>query len=209
MYKHEHTTNKKQSLQKPPLSVIRIVSEILVGMLLGFTALPVVYIINIMLFGKSDYSGSVGGLHAFAFLGILMFLFPPLYVLGCSVGVSLVGDRGEQTGSFLATLVGGLIGAFCVFIPSLILFTGGKEVLLVSLLPLLFIPSGMATVGFNLTRRYKVQEEQTNFATSVARITLMVLAVCSIVPIWMYGSDVGVIGFLIPVILFILALVLK
>jgi len=194
MDKSINTTDKKQSHKKPPLSVVRIAGEILAGTLLGFVGLPVVYIINIMIFGKSDYSGSVGGLHAFAFLGILVFLFPPLYVLGSAIGVSLVGERGNQTGSFLASLGGGLLGLIVIPVQWPLAF--------------LTVPV-MASLGFNLTRKYKVQKEQTNFATSVVRITLMVLAVCSIVPIWMYGSDVGVIGFIIPVILLALALVLK
>jgi hypothetical protein len=192
--KHVHIKNKKQSRQKPPLRADRIAGEILVGIILGFATLPVIYIINIMIFGKSDFSGSVGGLHAFAFLGILIFLFPPLYVLGCAIGVSLVGDRGEQTGSFLAALGGGFLGLIVILLKWPLAF--------------LTVPI-MAALGFNLTRKYKVQKKQTNFATSVARIALMVLAVCSIVPIWMYGSDIGVVGFIIPVILLILALALK
>lgn len=191
MDESKNTANKKQSRQKPPLSVVRIAGEILAGMALGLVALPVVYLINIMIFGKSDYSGSVGGLHALAFLGILMFFFPPLYTLGNAVGVSLVGNRGDQTGSDLATLGGALLGLIVILL----------------LWPLVFLTVPiMATLGFNLTRRYKVQKKQTGSAKSVARTILMVLAVCSIVPVMMY---IGGYGLMIPVILIILALVLK
>jgi len=51
-----------------------------------------------------------------------------------------------------------------------------------------------------------VQETKTESATSVARIILMVLAIFSIVPVMMY---IGGFGLIIPIILFILALVLK
>ena len=50
------------------------------------------------------------------------------------------------------------------------------------------------------------QKRKTESATSVARIILMVLAIFSIVPVMMY---IGGFGLIIPVILFILALVLK
>ncbi|TET45264.1 hypothetical protein E3J62_07905 [candidate division TA06 bacterium] len=63
------------------------------------------------------------------------------YVLGSPIGVYNAGDTENETGNFLATLGGGVAGGF------LGLLIGG-----VGALP--GIPIG-ATVGFNMTRRYK------------------------------------------------------
>jgi len=147
--------------------------------------------------------------------GIMCLAVPSAYGLGCAVGVYFVGSRGKQTGSLLATLGGSLLGMFVMAL--LLFYIGAAEKYVVMLgrekivlWPLAFIAApSVATLGFNLTRRYEIQEKRTNIAKSGARITLIVLAVCSIVPIWMYRSDVGDIGFLIPIILFVLALVLK
>jgi hypothetical protein len=145
--------NKKQNRQKPPLSVGRIAGEILAGTALGLVALLVAYVTGIVLVGKVGPAGSSGQLEAILFLIMFTIVFSPLYGFGSAVGVYLVGTRGKQTGSFLLTLAGGFVGALVVLLPSSSLFFSGKVI--VHLVPLLHIPPGVATLGFNLIRRYK------------------------------------------------------
>jgi len=206
-----NTTNKRQILQKPPLSNSRIAGEILAGLVIGVAiALPVSYPILyvFLLEGLPAKGGFSGEFAAFGYLalGVSVLSFLIAYGPAVAVGIYLVGNIGKQTGSFLVTLVGGLVGAFCVFIPSLVLLTCGKVIFYLSLLPLLLIPASMATVGFNLTRKYKVQKKQIESAKSKVWIILIVLAVCSIVPTIIY---IGSFGLIIPLILLILALRLK
>ena len=145
-----NTANKKQNRQKPPLSLVRIVGEILVGTAMGIAVIvPAVYVIGAS-FPKGCFSG-------FAALGFMFLVIPPLYGIVCAVSVYIVGSIGKQTGSFLPTLGCGFLGAFGVFIPSIALLMRGKVILLIFLLPLLLIPPGITTLGFNSTRRYKKQ----------------------------------------------------
>ena len=142
--------NKKQNHQKPPLSVGRIAGEILAGTALGLVALLVVHVTCIVLVDKGCYA-------AFGFLAFFAIFFPPLYGLGSVVGVYLVGSRGKQTGSCLATLAGGFAGTFvmtAVLFSFLIVLLGAERILLA---PVLLIPPIFATIGFNLRRRYKEQ----------------------------------------------------
>ena len=140
--------NRKQSLQKPPFGSVRIIGEILAGTAMGIAvAVPAVYVIGAF-FPKGCFSG-------FAALGFMFLVIPPLYGIVSAVGVYLVGSIGKQTGSLLPTLGGGFLGAFGVFIPSISLLMRGNVILLIFLLPLLLIPPGMATLGFNQARRYK------------------------------------------------------
>ena len=218
-----YIANKKKAHQKPPLSVGRVVGEIITGEVTGSTAAAIAYlffwVVSHVAKGESVGGGSMCDITLWdlVMMGIMLLVVPAVYGLGSAVGVYLVGSRGNQTGSFLATLGFGLIGAFVMLImyfPVILISTyliiGVENIVRWALLILVsFIPPIFATLGFNSTRRYEIQEKRTNIAKSVARITLIVLAACSIVPIWMYHSDVGDIGFLIPIILFVLALVLK
>jgi hypothetical protein len=140
--------NKKQNRQKPPLSLTRIIGEILAGTALGLVALLFVYIAGIVLVDKGEYA-------VFGFLSIFFIFFPPLYVLGSAVGVYLLGTRGNQTGSFQATLgfsfLGGLFMAVVLYL-FLIVLTQAERILLA---PVLLFSPVLATYGFNLRRRYK------------------------------------------------------
>jgi hypothetical protein len=140
--------NKKQNRQKPPLSVGRIACEILAGTALGLVALLLVYVAGIVLVEKGEYA-------VFGFLAIFFIFFPPLYVLGSAIGVYLVGNKGKQTGSFVATLgfgfLGGLFMTVVLFL-FLIVLTQAERVLLA---PVLLFSPILATYGFNLRRRYK------------------------------------------------------
>ena len=154
--------NKKQNRQKPPLSLPRIACEILAGTATGFiVALPVAYVSGVGVFFAFNEEKSCFGpvLTMLTIVFVLLILYGP----ACAIGVYLLGTRGRQTGLFLATLGFGLIGGFAMLfmlIPvtflSAALIVGAENIvrwmlwILVSL-----IPPIMATLGFNLTRRYK------------------------------------------------------
>ena len=139
--------NKKQNRQKPPLSFLKIAGEILVGLALGFILLWVVYCAGF---------GLIGSNKPMAALFFLLFFVscPLLYGIGCTVGVYLVGSIGKQTGSLSLSLVGSFMFGIVVLFPSFSLLDS-RKVNLVLLLLLLLIPPIMATLCFNLNRRYK------------------------------------------------------
>ena len=154
--------NKKQNLQKPPRNLGRIVVEIFVGAIIGFAVTcPVFYLI-----GASTPGGCFSG---FVAMGYMLLTGPPVYGLGTSVGVYLVGSIGKQTGSFLLTLASGFLGGLFTLVLLRVLFrlsfTESSNVLIVGLLDVILpivmcvlvilIPPIFATIGFNLTRRYK------------------------------------------------------
>ncbi len=70
--------------------------------------------------------------------------------LGSSIGVYLVGNIGNETGDFLATLGGGILGGLA----GIFIFTAIIKDLDNGAVVLVGPPIG-ATIGFNLTRRYK------------------------------------------------------
>ena len=161
--------NKKQDFQKPPRNIGRIISEILAGIASGFAvALPVAFVI-----GASVPEGCFAGLAA---LGYMFLVVPPVYGLGSAVGVYLVGSRGKQTGSFLATLGWDLLAGFIALLilyvslrlqtmlavaqSSSLMIVGSmvelqKIIRWVRWVIVLLIPPILATLGFNLTHRYE------------------------------------------------------
>ncbi len=152
--------NKKQNRQKPPRSLGRIACEILAGTATGFAvAVPViyltVYVIVRAIWGEEKNLG-LGGFLVVAFIFVA---FPMLYGSASSVGVYLLGSRGNETGSFLATLGGGLLGLFVMAL--LYFYIGAAGVMMlriekIVLWPLVFLAAPiMATFGFNSTRKYK------------------------------------------------------
>jgi hypothetical protein len=156
--------NKKQNHQKPPLSVVRIIGEILAGTATGLVvALPLACVTGSLLSGflrVDEVSGFVALGVLAKFATISAYVFPPLYGLGSTVGVYLVGSRGNQTGSFILTLAGGILGGLLTLLMFSIRIKFSDELILIvfllfwSLLVLL-IPPILATIGFNRTRRYK------------------------------------------------------
>jgi len=144
-----NTANIKQSRQKPPLSNSRIAGEIIAGLVIGISvallvSCVMVYGVSGEFFGAltnwsrkgSEFDGLV--FLAVGFLALIPFLI--VYVPAAAIGVYLVSDRGEQTGSLLATVGASLLGlVFIIVLPPLVIIT---------------VPI-MATIGFNLTRRYK------------------------------------------------------
>lgn len=156
--------NKKQAHQKPPLSVARIAARILVGTVMGFAiAVPVLYVtlcvIVRAIWGEEKNLG-VGG---FVVVGFVLLAFPMLYGPASAVGVYLVGSRGKQKGSFLATLGCGFLGGllmlpmlFGTIVLSSVLIVGVERIVLWAFCVLvLLIPPIMATLGINWRRRHK------------------------------------------------------
>lgn len=135
---------KKQDVQKPPLSVGRIASEILAGAGVGFLAGLAGAVVRLVLFpiASTDcFGGNV--------IVTLSFTFLWVYGPASAVIVYLVGSTGKQTGSFLATLACGVLGG----LGAIALLLSGMPV--VAMEADLLISPILATLGFNFTRRYK------------------------------------------------------
>ena len=144
---------KKQDHLKPPRSLGRIAGEILAGTALGLVVLLVVYVTGIVIVGEYEQLATRG------FLAVFILVLSPLYGLSSAVGVYLVGTRGKQTGSFLATLGRGFLGVFVMVLLGFCASSAGDMMLGIAkivLWPLAFLAAPIfATLGFNLTRRYK------------------------------------------------------
>jgi predicted MFS family arabinose efflux permease len=154
--------NKEQSRQKPPLSLGRIIGEIFAGMASGLiVALPVAFVSGIGAIIASDEEVSCFGpaLTLATSVCVLVIVLLMLYGPACAIGVYLVGRTGKQTGSFLAALGGGFL-AGPVILVMLYLACHLSEAMMVMLFCLLLILALLispilATLGFNLTCRYK------------------------------------------------------
>ncbi len=145
--------NKEQAPQRPPLSVGRIAGEILAGTVVGFAAGLLGGLgFLICVLPSATAKDCMGGFGALA--GAAFFVFPAAYSLTCGVGVYLVGKRGKQTGSFLWTLGCGLAG-WLVMMGMQGIILDLDQSYLPLLMALLILPPILATLGFNLTRRYK------------------------------------------------------
>ena len=146
---------EKRGTQKPPLSVGRIAGEILAGTATAF-AIELLVVCVVLFANKEKFDSCFGGLVAG---GIILCGFPVTYGPASAVGVYLVGSRGKQTGSFLATLACGVLGGFALLsgfrfrLLSPIRIIGIEQAVLWAFV--LFTAPVLATLGFNLTREYK------------------------------------------------------
>jgi hypothetical protein len=150
----------KQDRQKPPLNLVRIACEILAG---AGTAVALAYLsLYVVGYGAKSAGLGEGCMDGLAFLGIMGMVAPPVYVLGCAVGVYFVGRIGDQTGSFWATLGGVFLGLPVMAL--LYFYIGAAEKYNITMLgiekiilwPLVFLAAPIgATLCFNLTRRYR------------------------------------------------------
>ena len=121
----------KQSKVKPPLDAGRITDEILAGLGLGTLTGGIGTLMGINI--CDDPSSFISD--------CVIYSFVITYSIGSATGVYLIGNIGDETGSFVVTLCSSLIGGALGFL------AGGAPVLLCA-------PIG-ATIGFNTTRRYK------------------------------------------------------
>lgn len=148
--------SKERKPGKPPLNKGRIAGEIAAGAGLGYGIAAAAYFT-----GGSDSDIAFTG----AALGIL---------LGCPVGVYLVGNSDNETGSFWATLGGNALGFLLLGTAA-----GGDDIpSAIQFLAALTLPV-CATVFFNLTRRYKSPPESETGLINIreGRLSLAVPAV--------------------------------
>ncbi|MBC8230129.1 hypothetical protein H8E77_11330 [bacterium] len=126
---------KEQRNAKPPLSVRNITNELISGTVGGIC---VGYYVG-------WFAGNIG-----YFTG---------YMLGSSSGVYRAGNMGNETGSFWATLGGSVLGG--ILGVGIILVTNHYELVSenvqskAEIVSILSSPVIGATIGFNLTRKYK------------------------------------------------------
>lgn len=150
--------NEKQAQKKPSRNLGRIACEILAG---AATAAALAYLsLYVVGYGAKSAGWGKGCMDGLAVLGILGMVVPPVYVLGCAIGVYLVGRIGNQTGSFWATLGGVFLGLPVVALLCFYMWAVDEYMTLgiekIILWPLVFVAAPiMATLGFNLTLRYK------------------------------------------------------
>ena len=136
----------EQNREKPPLRIKRIGGEILVGGGLGIVGAIGLGAagagIGALLGGNDGEDAVLVGMAIGAGLG---------YSIGSGLGVYLAGDNDDETGSFVATFLGGLLGTGLSY--AIIFATQGwGELPFYLCLP---IPPICACIGFNMTRRYK------------------------------------------------------
>jgi hypothetical protein len=141
-----------QEEAKPPLSKGRIAGEFFAGAAGGTAAAVIPFCLSLYLADKffprepgSGPAGAPGTLpEMFAFLCL-----PVGYAIGSATGVYLVGNRGNQTGSFKYPLIGTslvVIGGLTALLPM-----HGER-----FTPVLLVGApAVATIIFNLTRKYK------------------------------------------------------
>lgn len=156
------TEKKEQSGQKPPRSVGRIAGEVLSG---TATAAALVYLsLYVVGYGANSAGLGNGCMDGLMILGIMAYAVPPFYVLGCAIGIHFVGSRGNQTGSFMATLGGVFLGLPVMALLYFYMHVAEDMMLGIEkmiLWPLIFLaPAIMATLCFNLTRRYRNEPKE-------------------------------------------------
>ena len=138
---------KEQSREKPLLSKKRIFREILAGGGLGvagglaggLAGLGIGYLLRP---DEEEYIGPIVGFFLGASIG---------YPIGSALGVYLIGDNADETGSFVATLCGSLLGTSLTCAAILLRILPSP----LSYMFFFAVPPICACIGFNMTRRYK------------------------------------------------------
>jgi hypothetical protein len=158
MCEPSNTEDDKKGHRKPPRSLARIGGEVLTGTATAAAfAFSSLYVVGFGAYSAGLGDGCMDGLMV---LGIMAYTVPPFYVLGCAIGVYLVGRIGSQTGSFLATLGGAFLGLPVMAVLYVFVWATKQYMTLgaekIILYPLVFVAApSTATLCFNLTRRYK------------------------------------------------------
>ncbi len=117
------------SNKRPPLKPGMILGELVAGTavgILGFFTTYVVYSKIIKAHDQKSWPYQVG------------------YGLGVTYGVIGVGNRGGETGSFLATAAGSALGTYLITADGYVSFDSVS----------LFVVPVFAVIGYNLTRKY-------------------------------------------------------
>lgn len=141
-------TGYAQEGGKPPLSSKRIAGEFLAGGIGGIGAAVIPAYLLIKLFPREPGTGPAGGPGTLPEM-LAVLCLPVGYAIGSAAGVYLVGNTGNETGSFKFTLVG----------TSLVVIGGLAAAFLSEqgeFIPVILVGAPAVAVGvFNSTRRYK------------------------------------------------------
>ncbi len=128
---------------RPPLHLERVLLELLIGgtcgVLGGVVGGMIGFLIDVSITRHSSEFGGLGGFLIGGSLGL---------TLGSTGGVYSVGHYGDETGSFWATFGGSVFGFLMSYFIHTDIGNDGPKYLLIGT-PI------CATVGFNMTRRYK------------------------------------------------------
>jgi len=148
---------------KPPLSKGRIAGEFFAGVAGSAiaTVIPVCLLIKLPRDSTGGPAGTLTFPELFAFLSILVG-----YPIASAIGVYLVGNLGNQTGSsLLPMIIGGWLAGIGSFFGALLLVNylslRGWTIILPVLLGVPAVSmSAVATIIFNSARRYKSSTPQ-------------------------------------------------
>lgn len=143
MFEERQKDGREIALGKPPLNTGKVAGELLAGCVLGAAAGIGGGYLGASILDTGGMFGDIAG----AGLGVMV-----AYPLGCALGVYLVGNLGNETGSFGSALgwaYGGmLVGAIGGGLLSSLSPTVASVAIFVT-------PPLFATLAFNKSRRYK------------------------------------------------------
>jgi len=161
--------NKEQGDEKPPLNPVRIAGEVLGGTLAGIGGGVVAVRALLPIAEDSRFKQA-----------ILVTGLSTSYALGSGSTVYLIGNIGNQTGSFPATmlgvLAGGVVGAIGAIIIAAVTGNDDNDHEDLAELFLFLSPAIGGTIAFNLTRKYESSNNlhnQTSNAAPPIRLDLL------------------------------------
>ena len=144
------TENQRRKGLKPHLSLMTITCELLAGLIGAIIGVAPI----LSLLYQEARHGELG-----EFAGLELFALVWTYPFGgfiTAIGVYLAGSAGNQTGSFWAALAGTALGVAAVFAVAVGAIAGDCSIVGGAMFAIgLAAPVLGATIGFNLTRRYK------------------------------------------------------
>jgi hypothetical protein len=150
--------NRSEKHERPPLTAGKIAGSFLSGAVAGGLLGGTIGLIGYALF-KSNEQDDISGASGFIVGGIAG------YAVGNTLGVFWFGNRGNQTGSYRATILGSVLGVAIggagVYLNERVLADpnwGGNDKLSATIG--LACPPLFATIGFNLSRRYESLPEE-------------------------------------------------
>lgn len=155
--------------EKPTIDGLRVAGEILsgLGMATGSTIVLRLYYYGYIYHASDEFPDSDEFPHPAKFYFLL--LAPINYTFFSALGVYLVGNTGNETGSFGSALLGSTLGmAVDVILFATLAFTEDsladylfgqhpKKTLAIMIPIVLAVPPVMATIYFNRSREYKTQ----------------------------------------------------
>ena len=154
--------NKEREDEKPSLNPVRVAGEVLGGTLAGLAGGVVAVRALLPIAEDSRFK------HAILVPGLSIS-----YALGSGSTVYLIGNIGNQTGSFPATmlgvLAGGAVGAIGAIIIAAVTGNDDDDHEDLAELFLFLSPAIGGTIGFNLTRKYESPSNSSGQINSAAR----------------------------------------